>query len=177
MTAYNGRMITSIFILIARALLGVIFFYHGSQKLFGWFGGYGLKGTGGFFESALGMKPGVLFAFVSGAGEFVAGVLVLLGWLNPIGPALIVAVMLVAIITVHAPKGFDNGAGGYEYNLANIAGAFALAAAGNGAYSLDAVAPVAMLSDPNVEWIIFAVAIVGALLSLVARRAPKPAAT
>jgi putative oxidoreductase len=177
MTLYNVPMITSIFVLIARLLLGIIFFYHGAQKLFGWFGGYGLKGTGGFFESALGMKPGVLFAFTAGAGELLGGILVLLGWLNPIGSALIVAVMLVAIITVHAPKGFDNAKGGYEYNLANIAGAFAIAAAGSGAYSLDAIAPVAALSASNVAWLIFAVAIVGALLSLVVRRAPKPAAT
>jgi putative oxidoreductase len=176
-TLYNVRMITSIFVLIARLLLGIIFFYHGSQKLFGWFGGYGLKGTGGFFESALGLKPGVLFAFVSGAAEFVGSILVLLGWLNPIGSALIVAVMVVAITTVHAPKGFDNSNGGYEYNLANIAGAFALAAAGNGAFSLDATLPVAALASPNVALIIFAVAIVGALLSLVGRRAPKPAPT
>jgi putative oxidoreductase len=177
MTAYNVPMITSIFVLIARLLLGSIFFYHGTQKLFGWFGGYGLKGTGGFFEGALGMKPGVLFAFVAGAGELVGGVLTLLGWLNPMGPALIVAVMIAAIITVHLPKGFDNAKGGYEYNLANIAGAFAIAGAGNGAYSLDAIAPVAVLSAPNVAWIIFAVAIVGALLSLVGRQTPKPAAT
>jgi putative oxidoreductase len=168
---------TSIFILIARLLLGSIFFYHGAQKLFGWFGGYGLKGTGGFFESMLGMKPGVLFAFVAGAGELVGGVLTLLGWLNPVGPALIVAVMIVAILTVHVGKGFDNAKGGYEYNLANIAGAFAIAAAGNGAYSLDAALPVAALSAPSAAWIIFAVAIAGGLASLVVRRAPKPVAT
>jgi putative oxidoreductase len=167
----------SIFILIARLLLGSIFFYHGAQKLFGWFGGYGLKGTGGFFESALGMKPGVLFAFVAGAGEVLGGVLTLLGWLNPIGPALIVAVMIVAIVTVHASKGFDNAKGGYEYNLANIAGAFALAGAGPGAYSLDAAMPVAALGTPNAAWIIFAIAIVGGLVSLVVRHPPKPVAT
>lgn len=177
MTHYNVPMITSTFILIARVLLGAIFFYHGTQKLFGWFGGYGLKGTGGFFEGALGMKPGVLFAFASGAAEFIASLLMLAGWLNPIGSALIVGVMIVAILTVHIPKGFDNNNGGYEYPLANIAGAFALAASGYGAFSLDAVAPVTALSAPNVAWIVFAVVIVGSLLSLVARRAPKPAAT
>ena len=170
-------MITSIFVLLARLILGVIFFYHGSQKLFGWFKGYGLKGTGGFFEGSLGMKPGVLFAFVSGAAEFAAALLLLLGWLNPIGPALIVAVMLVAILTVHVPRGFDNAGGGYEYNLANIAGALAIAGTGNGAYSLDAAAPVAILAQPAAVLIIFAAAIVGALLALAARRAPSPAPT
>ena len=177
MAVYNVPMIASIFILIARLLLGTIMFYHGTQKLFGWFGGYGLKGTGGFFEGSLGMKPGVLFAFVSGAAETVGALLTAFGWLNPVGPALIVAVMIVAIVTVHIPKGFANAAGGYEYNLAVIAGAFALAGAGYGAYSLDATMPFAVLGAPNAAWIIFAAAIVGALLSLVGRRAPKPAAT
>src|SRR5215472_4976672 len=170
-------MTTSTLLLLARLILGVIFFYHGTQKLFGWFGGYGLKGTGGFFEGALGMKPGVLFAFASGAAELAGGLLILTGWLNPVGPALIVSVMFIAILTVHLPKGFDNNAGGYEYPLANIAGSFAIAAAGNGAFSVDAVAPIATLSAPSAYWIIFGVAIVGALLSLVARRAPKPATT
>jgi putative oxidoreductase len=167
-------MITSIFLLIARVLLGWIFVAHGAQKVFGWFGGYGLKGTGGFYEG-LGMKPGVFWAFVSGAGEMVGGALVLLGWLNPVGPALIVAVMIVAIFTVHISKGFWMTNGGYEYNLANIAAALAIAAAGSGAYSLDAIAPLAVLSQSNVAWIIFAVIVAGALLTLVVRRAPKPA--
>src|ERR1700687_3323337 len=167
-------MFTSLALLIGRLLLGSIFIGHGAQKLFGWFGGYGLKGTGGFFEQ-LGMKPGVAFAFVAGLGEFVGGALVLLGWLNPIGPALIVAVMIVAIFTVHLSKGFWNTNGGYEFNLANIAGALILAAAGNGLYSLDAVAPLALLSEPNINWIILAVAIVGGFLSLVVRRPPNPA--
>jgi putative oxidoreductase len=170
-----GRMmITSIFLLIARVLLGWIFVAHGAQKVFGWFGGYGLKGTGGFYEG-LGMKPGVFWAFVSGAGEMVGGALVLLGWLNPVGPALIIAVMIVAIFTVHISKGFWMTNGGYEYNLANIAAALALAAAGPGEYSLDAIAPLAVLSQSNVAWIIFAVIVAGALLTLAVRRAPKPA--
>ena len=167
-------MITSIFLLIARVLLGWIFVAHGAQKVFGWFGGYGLKGTGGFYEG-LGMKPGAFWAFVSGAGEMVGGALVLLGWLNPVGPALIVAVMIVAIFTVHISKGFWMTNGCYEYNLANIAAALALAAAGSGEYSLDAIAPLAVLSQSNVAWIIFAVIVAGALLTLVVRRAPKPA--
>src|ERR1700674_339262 len=130
-------MFTSLALLIARLLLGSIFIGHGAQKLFGWFGGYGLKGTGGFFDG-LGLKPGVLFAFVAGFGEFVGGVLVLLGWLNPVGPALIIATMIVAILAVHISKGFWNTNGGYEFNLANIAASLGLAVAGGGLYSLDA---------------------------------------
>jgi len=169
-------MFTNIALLAARVLLGVIFFAHGSQKLFGWFGGYGLKGTGGFFES-LGMRPGVLFAFVAGIGEFFGGTLTLLGWLNPVGPALIIAVMIVAIVTVHLPKGFWNTNGGYEFPLANIAATLAISATGNGAYSLDAIAPLAILANQSADWVILGVAIAGALLSLVARRPPKPAQT
>lgn len=167
-------MITSIVLLIARVLLGWIFIAHGAQKLFGWFGGYGLKGTGGFYEG-LGMKPGVFWALVSGVGEFGGGALVLLGWLNPVGPALIVAVMIVAIFTVHISKGFWVSNGGYEYNLANISASLAIAAAGYGAYSLDAIAPLAVLSEANVAWIVFAVVVAGALLTLIVRRAPKTA--
>jgi len=83
--------------------------------------------------------------------------------------------MVVAIFTVHISKGFWMTNGGYEYNLANIAVALALAAAGPGEYSLDAIAPLAVLSQPNVAWIVFAVVVAGALLTLVVRRAPKPA--
>ena len=169
-------MFTNLALLAARLLLGAIFFAHGSQKLFGWFGGYGLKGTGGFMES-LGLRPGVFFAFVAGLGEFVAGLMTLLGWLNPIGSGLIVAVMIVAILTVHISKGFWNTNGGYEFNLANIAGALALAATGPGVYALDAIAPLPILANPNAAWIVFAIAIAGALLSVAARRPLKPAET
>jgi len=169
-------MFTNLALVAARLLIGAIFFGHGSQKLFGWFGGYGLKGTGGFFES-LGMRPGALFAFVAGVGEFAGGILTLLGWLNPVGPSLIIAVMIVAIVTVHIPKGLWNTNGGYEFPLANIAAALAISATGNGAYSLDTVASLPILANPSANWIILAVAIAGALLSLAARRPPKPAQT
>jgi putative oxidoreductase len=169
-------MFTSIALLIARILLAWIFVAHGSQKLFGWFGGYGLKGTGGFYEG-LGMKPGVFFAFVSGLAEVAGGVLTGLGWLNPVGPALIISVMVVAIVTVHVPKGFWLSKGGYEYNLACIAGSLAIAGGGVGAYALDSVAPLGLMGEPNVGWIIVVAAVAGSLLTLAVRRAPKPAAT
>lgn len=166
-------MFTNLALLAARLILGVIFIAHGSQKLFGWFGGGGLKGTGGFFEGMLGMRPGVLFAFVAGFGEFFGGLLTLLGWLNPIGPALIIAVMIVAIFTVHISKGFWITNGGYEFNLANIACALAIAGAGSGAYSIDAIAPLPVLTAPHVAPIIIGVALIGALLSIAARRPAK----
>ena len=83
-------------LLIARLLLGGALFAHGAQKLFGWFGGYGVKGTGGFMES-LGFRPGPMFAIAAGLGETGGGLLTALGLGGPIGPALIIMVMIVAI--------------------------------------------------------------------------------
>src|SRR5579864_7387975 len=169
-------MAVAIGLLIARAILGFSLFAHGAQKLFGWFGGSGLKNTGGFFES-LGFRPGPMFALMTGLGEALGGVLTLLGWLNPIGPALIIAVMLTAIGSVHITKGFWQSNGGYELNLTNIAVALAIASAGPGAISIDAVAPVPLLGNPTTAWILVAVAVLGGLLSLAARHKPAQAAT
>lgn len=85
---------------------------HGTQKLFGWFGGGGSSGTGAFFES-IGFRPGIRFALAAGSGEFPGGPLPALGFLAPTGPALMVGVMLLAILTVHKGHGFfamNNGA-------------------------------------------------------------------
>jgi putative oxidoreductase len=163
-------------LLLARLLLGLGLGAHGAQKLFGWFGGYGIKGTGGFFEG-LGLKPGEMFAVLAGLGEFVGGLLTAAGWLGPIGPALIISVMVVAILTVHIDNGFFASSNGVEFPLMNIAGALALAFAGFGEYSLDAIAPVAMLATPWAAWMVIVVAVAGALLSIVGRKppAPKPA--
>ncbi len=168
-------MAVAIGLLIARAILGFSLFAHGAQKLFGWFGGPGLKNTGGFFES-LGFRPGPMFALMAGLGEALGGILTLLGWLNPIGPALIIAVMLTAIGSVHWSKGYWNANGGYELNLANVAAALALAFSGPGALSVDALAPIPALANPTAQWIIIAVAVLGGLASLLARRKSSPAA-
>ena len=90
-------------LILARLVIGPLMAAHGAQKLFGWFGGYGLTGTGGFFES-LGFRPGRLFAATAGAAEMAGGVLVALGLLGPIGPALVVSVMVVAALSVHWPN-------------------------------------------------------------------------
>src|SRR5436189_2470332 len=103
----------SIGILILRLLAGLTLAAHGAQKLFGWFGGYGLAGTGGFFES-LGFRPGRLFAAAASLSEITGGVLVALGLLGPIGPALMISTMLVAIATVHWGKGFFAAGNGIE---------------------------------------------------------------
>src|SRR5437016_14120140 len=92
-------------LLVARVVFGLVIAAHGSQKLFGWFGGYGLAGTGGFMES-LGFRPGKTFAAEAALGEFVGGLLFALGFLGAVGPALMLSGMIVAIITVHRKKPF-----------------------------------------------------------------------
>ncbi|MGZ3447707.1 MAG: DoxX family protein [Myxococcaceae bacterium] len=125
-------------LLVLRLVVGLTMAAHGGQKLFGWFGGYGLAGTGGFLES-LGFRPGRVHAALAGGGELVGGLLLALGLLTPVGAALVLAVMVVAIVSVHLAKGFFVSNGGFEYNLVIMAASAALAFTGAGAYSLDAV--------------------------------------
>jgi putative oxidoreductase len=159
----------AIALLVARILLGGSLFAHGAQKLFGWFGGYGLKGTGGFFEQ-LGFKPGTLFAAAAGLGEIGGGALTALGLGGPIGPALIIMVMLVAIFSVHVNNGFWQANNGYELNTMIIAAALTLAFAGPGPLSLDAVFGLdGIWSDP-LRWIALGVAVVMVGLNLMIRR-------
>lgn len=128
-------MWTNLALLFLRLVVGALFVGHGTQKAFGWFGGYGIAGTAGFMEQ-LGLKPGRMHATAAAFGETVGGLLVLLGLWTPVGAALIVAVMLVAIKTVHLAKGFWNTNGGFEFPLTLIAVALFLAANGPGAYTL-----------------------------------------
>lgn len=156
-------------LLIARLLLGGALFAHGAQKLFGWFGGYGVKGTGGFFES-LGFRPGAFFAVAAGLGEAGGGILTALGLGGPIGPALIIMVMLVAIFSVHVRNGFFAANSGYELNTMNIAAALALAFAGPGSYSLDAAFGIDGVWTDASRWIVVGVAVLFAAGNLAVRR-------
>jgi putative oxidoreductase len=156
-------------LLIARLILGLAISAHGAQKLFGWFGGHGLNGTGGFFES-IGFRPGRLFALAAGLAELGGGALTALGLLGPIGPALIILVMMVALLTVHLPHGFFAQSNGIELNVAYIAGALSLASAGPGAYSLDRVLGLGARQDPAVTWSAVVIAVVLGLLSMAVRR-------
>ncbi|HST07680.1 MAG TPA: DoxX family protein [Gemmatimonadaceae bacterium] len=103
-------------LLLIRLIFGLVFAAHGTQKLFGWFGGHGLAGTGGWMES-MGFRPGKTFAAAAGLGEFVGGLLFALGWLGAVGPALMLAVMLVASITVHRKNGLFATNNGIELPL------------------------------------------------------------
>jgi putative oxidoreductase len=160
-------------LLIARLVVGLTLAAHGAQKLFGWFGGYGLKGTGRFFEG-IGFRPGTLFAAAAGLGEFVGGLLTAAGLFSPFGPALLVVVMVVAIFAVHWEKGFFAQSGGLEYPLVIAASAVGLAFAGPGAYALDAVLATRLVSQPGTIWLVIAGALVLALLNLATRHHPAP---
>jgi putative oxidoreductase len=122
--------------LILRLVMGGYFIGHGTQKLFGWFGGHGPDATGQFFES-IGLRPGKQHALAAGAAEAGGGTLVALGALTPLGSAAIVGTMLTAIQRVHAKNGPWVTEQGYEYNLVLIAAALALAETGPGSPSID----------------------------------------
>jgi putative oxidoreductase len=121
-----------------RIPVGIIFAAHGAQKLFGWFGGYGLEGTGQWMDS-IGLAPGYLMALLAGAAEFFGGLALVAGVLvRPAAAALAVA-MLVAIFSVHIGHGLFVAKNGYEYALALLAVAVALVFSGAGRGSVDRV--------------------------------------
>ena len=128
----------SIGLLLLRLAIGLAFAAHGTQKLFGWFGGHGLNATAQFF-AMLGFAPGRRHAFMAGLTETGGGFLLALGLLTPLGAAAIVSVMVVAAVSVHIPKGFFGQNGGYEFPLIMGVGALALAFTGPGSFSLDAI--------------------------------------
>jgi putative oxidoreductase len=125
-------------LLLIRVVVGVLFIGHGAQKLFGWFGGYGPKGTGGWMES-VGIKPGVLMAVFAGLLEFVGGALLTVGLITPLAGILIALAMIGAIIKVHLKNGVWITANGYEYALVLFTVAVGIALIGAGDYSLDAL--------------------------------------
>ncbi len=124
--------------LAVRGIVGPLFIGHGTQKLMGWFGGHGLDGTAGFFESSLGLRPGKRHATIAGAGETFAGVSLTLGALTPLGVASMTGAMVTAIRKVHVSNGPWVSDGGWEYNAVLIAAGAMLADHGPGALSIDA---------------------------------------
>jgi len=123
--------------LVARTVIGGLFIGHGTQKLFGWFGGHRLEGTAGFFEN-VGLRPGRRNAIAAGASEALGGLLLTLGAFTPVATTMIAGTMVTAIRKVHAPNGPWVTEQGYEYNLVIIAAMAALADRGPGSPSVDA---------------------------------------
>jgi putative oxidoreductase len=123
-------------LLVIRVILGALFVGHGTQKLFGWFGGHGIEGTAGFME-ALGLRPGRDHAIAAGVAEAGGGALLTAGLATPVAAAAITGSMATAVRTVHAPKGPWIAEGGYEYNLVIVATLLAIVDVGPGDLSLD----------------------------------------
>jgi putative oxidoreductase len=121
---------------IIRAVLGLLLVGHGTQKLFGWFGGHGLDGTGGFFEQ-VGHSPGRPMAALAGMSEAGGGLLLFLGLFTPLGAAAVIGVMTVAAVSVHGPNGLWVTNGGYELPLLNAVIGAGLGFTGPGTFSVD----------------------------------------
>jgi putative oxidoreductase len=121
---------------VLRIVAGLTFAAHGAQKLFGWFGGYGLEGVGQWMES-IGLAPGYLMALMAGSAEFFGGLALILGLLVRPAAAMLAVTMLVAIVTVHLANGFFMSNNGYEFALALLVISIALVIEGAGKLSLD----------------------------------------
>ena len=155
-------------ITLLRAAVGGVFFAHGAQKLFGWFGGPGPDAMGQGFEK-MGIRPGKRNALIAGASEAGGGALIATGLMMPLGAAAVTGVMHQAFRTVHWEKGFFNTQGGYEYNLVLATAAIALADTGPGPLSLDRALGIE-LSGP--AWALAALAAGYAGPRLLERAAP-----
>jgi putative oxidoreductase len=160
--------------LIGRILIGGVFFAHGTQKLFGWFGGTGPEATGQMMAK-LGMHPGKQNAIAAGAAETFGGLGVALGALTPVSAAALIGTMITAIRTVHLEKGFFATEGGYEYNLALIAALLILVDGGPGSPSVDSALGI---DDTGPGWAAFALAAgaAGSTLAIAAGAKAAPTA-
>lgn len=123
-------------ITLLRVSTGLTFAAHGAQKLFGWFGGYGLQGTGQWMAS-IGLEPGVLMAFLAGSAEFFGGLLLVLGLLVRPAAASLVVAMLIALFWVHWSNGFFMASNGFEYAMTLTVISAVLLVEGGGRLSLD----------------------------------------
>tara|TARA_R110001599_G_scaffold96465_8_gene249408 strand:+ start:4495 stop:4956 length:462 start_codon:yes stop_codon:yes gene_type:complete len=121
---------------ILRVPVGLILAAHGSQKLFGWFGGYGLEGTGQWMTS-IGLEPGYLMALMSGSAEFFGGLALALGLLTRPAALVTAFTMLIAIFSVHFSNGLFMSNNGYEYALTLLVVTLALTVQGAGRFALD----------------------------------------
>ncbi|WP_218312037.1 DoxX family protein [Alteromonas antoniana] len=124
--------------LVLRVPVGIILTAHGAQKLFGWFGGYGLEGTGQWLES-IGLAPGILMALLAGSAEFFGGILLIVGLLTRPAALVSAITMLVAIFSVHIENGLFMSNNGYEFALSLFAATLALTFQGAGSISVDNV--------------------------------------
>lgn len=157
--------------LVARVLVGLLMAAHGAQKLFGWFGGHGLQATAQYFGH-LGFRPGGLFATAASMGELTSGLLIALGLFGPVGPAILIAVMVVAMTTVHWRNGLFAATNGIELPFLYSIAAVRFALTGPGRHSLDHALGLHWTWTPRVIVVALVAGVVGGLFNLTLRRAP-----
>ena len=158
-------------LLVARLVLGSLMAAHGAQKLLGWFGGYGVSATGAFFEK-LGFRPGRFFAATAALAEVAGGLLMAFGLLGPVGPALVLSVMVVAAVGVHWQHGLFAMSNGIEVPLLYATGAATLGLTGPGRLSLDAALGLSPIWTPALTLMVLAAGAIGGVLTLLVRRVP-----
>jgi len=160
-------------ILIIRLFFGFAMAAHGAQKLFGWFGGYGVKATGGMFES-LGFRPGAAFAIIAGLSELAGGLSMAAGLFTPFGSAAVVAAMVVAMVSVHLKNGFFAMGNGIELPFLYALAALAVSFSGAGAFSFDALLGLTFSAEPYLALTLNVLAVIGAAVTLSVRRRNVP---
>ena len=154
---------------VLRVVVGTVMFFHGTEKLFGWWGGEGLSGATEFFARQ-GYRPPALMAVVAGAAETTAGALLISGLATPVACLLLVST-LVNVMALHLRNGLSRRANGYEYELVLLAGTVAVLFGGSGRWSLDALLGVPALSLMQAAAVL-AVGVVGGLAVVASRRTP-----
>jgi putative oxidoreductase len=165
-------MLLGLGLLVLRLAIGLTMAGHGAQKVFGWWGGPGIKGWTEVV-TRLRIRPAVPFAWLAALAELGGGLLLAFGFLSPLGSLAIIGTMLVAVATVHWPNGFWNTKRGYEFNLTLTAAAVAVGLTGPGTYSLDQAIGFRM-PEPTI-FLIGMVAVVAGVAGMLAFRSPKPA--
>ena len=163
-------------ILIIRVFFGLAMASHGAQKLFGWFGGYGIKKTGGSFE-ALGFRPGAAFATAAGLSEMGGGLLLTFGLFTPFGAAAVLSAMLVAMVSVHLKDGFFASGNGIELPFLYAVAALGIAFTGSGAFSLDRLLGLNFLHEPYLITSVLVLAGFGSAATLGMRHGRDPVAS
>ena len=161
-------------LLLLRIIVGLMVAAHGAQKLFGWWGGPGLKGFTGWLAS-MGLWPASLWAVIAALGEFGGGLLLALGLLDPIGSFGIISAMLTAIALVHWGKGIWAAKGGAELPLMILAAALAVAFTGPGNFSLDTLFKINLPEATSLRIGGFVIVGLGLIAVLVSRWRPKSA--
>src|SRR4051794_19734856 len=159
--------------LALRGVVGPLFVGHGTQKLFGWFGGHGLEGTAGFFEQGIGLRPGKRHATAAGVSEALGGALLTLGAFTPLAAGMISGTMVTAIRKVHASKGPWVTEGGYEYNAVILGAMLAITDHGPGRPSVDA-AVFPRMKGTGLALLQLGAAVAGSYLATEKLNAPAP---